>query len=351
MDPDEADRSTRLGTGKSIESKSPAPEVDPEGQELSIPGEEAVDTAKSWGTLSRRPASKEQIIEAIKQASQDTPRYLFRTWHLGSGGDQQLNTLTHITPHAFKHREGLSRIFALDAQQLFTLILGHLLGEHIQSPFSSWTASLAVALGIANENPGSYVAILDTAKLSAANNVYWCGAQSFTDIGWGTYSDQYHIFGVVRGPTYQALPFVCFAVFMGEVSSMIASSTDEGSTAAGTTMPNPTLLEEAIRIGKLFRDPLSSVMAVSLMSLQAPIDVQPEVLNKLLRKFSFSSDLLDPLAVSVIESKHPGEETLSLHISDKSKGWTETLTATAGMQALIERQNRQSSTLRQESMH
>ena len=88
-------------------------------------------------------------LEAVRQR---TPRYLFRLWsnsedETPNGGYVDLNTTTAITPLAFSRGKGHRTVYDMTKEEFTRMAYCHLhTHEHIETEFSSWSASLTFIL-------------------------------------------------------------------------------------------------------------------------------------------------------------------------------------------------------------
>ena len=240
---------------------------------------------------------KGSVYEAIRQASQHVPRYLFRAWCPASGGDSELNTETHVIPSAFKTGYAPGSIFDVDEETLRDTIFLHIGGGAFKTFFSSWSPMLSFALSLAmRSGPEAHIAVVDTTKLSARNHVYWTASRHLTDAGIMGMPEEYHIFGGVSGPGYQALPLANF----------IDKSDWQPTIAALSTVPDPFRrllvmrgsaqegIQEAVRVGQYFNSKFGLVMAVYLLAMRGQ-DPNERALDALLEAFVVPSDVADGL--------------------------------------------------------
>ncbi|KAH0361208.1 hypothetical protein KCU65_g8918, partial [Aureobasidium melanogenum] len=161
----------------------------------------------------------------LQEANKTIPRYLFRMWHRGSGGDTQLNTIDTITPHAFLNRRDHPVVYDMTAEQFIDNTTRHLLGNYtVVSEFSSWSASLKFVLRYATtQRFTAYIAVVDTLRLQngdanatshvpALKRIFghhescqnWNNGRGFD---YGRYDWEYLVHGVVQGKAYKAVPF------------------------------------------------------------------------------------------------------------------------------------------------
>lgn len=159
----------------------------------------------------------ESMKRIIQEARLRTPRYLFRGWRKSargpSGGHQGLNTTEAVTPLAhYRKRASVHRsMYDFERVTLASMVHGHYhFSPHIETEFSSWAASLQLALHFASlcESPvDGYISIIDTKMLN--NDIVY--APAFNEmLRKPMYSHEYFAHGVVSGPAYKA---VCLAEF------------------------------------------------------------------------------------------------------------------------------------------
>lgn len=180
------------------------------------------------------------------------PRYLFRGFNKNSGADARLNTEFHIIPHAFLgpydrylcpdvtmvpeidkitaigtlyRRHGSNANCALCGHGIFwhkpVPLAGmsrarlsyeatcHLEGQYYRfaSHFSSWTADLKIAQSFARDGPGSYIAILDTARRRSQNVILHVPLLHAAGLieKHNAYPFEYLIYGTVKGTCYTCM--------------------------------------------------------------------------------------------------------------------------------------------------
>ena len=140
-----------------------------------------------------------KLYEALHKAAKSTPRYLFRRWTPSSGGYAGLNTTDAITPLAFfKGKKPRASMYDMDSHQLHQLINGHLSGEYVKTPFSSWSHSLPMILSWAHADPACFVSVIDTHQLKRSNFVFHCGATQLRNVQIQTFGEEFLIFGVIE---------------------------------------------------------------------------------------------------------------------------------------------------------
>lgn len=102
-------------------------------------------------------------IEKFSERQPSYPRFLFRGIRPDSGGgDGSLNNASGVVPHAFRYNE---EYCLFNTPNLRQVVNAHCHGEQAgNSPFSSWTPSMTVAITYSTE--GGRVAMLDTARLA-----------------------------------------------------------------------------------------------------------------------------------------------------------------------------------------
>lgn len=146
---------------------------------------------------------------ALHAASASNPRYLFRAWSAHSGGNARVNTVHAITPKAFLASTAAPQhIFDVECAQLQGLIAGHLGGEHVDTPFSSWSHSLPIVLSMVTFMRNAHISVIDTHRLEPANFIFHCGHSSLEDFGLPLFGEEFLVFGIVRGDAYQAVPYM-----------------------------------------------------------------------------------------------------------------------------------------------
>lgn len=153
----------------------------------------------------------------VQTAMARLPRFLFRFYHSTSGGYEDLNTPTAITPLAFSHHNRephpSSCFYKLTPDRIAFVANMHMGGDTSQPTlFSSWSQSLLEVLAMAHGGRGSHICILDTALLDDSFIVLHTEQMPSVlrrpEIS--TFSYELLAFGVIRGPAYQAVP--CSAV-------------------------------------------------------------------------------------------------------------------------------------------
>ncbi|KAK8868253.1 hypothetical protein PGQ11_006831 [Apiospora arundinis] len=155
------------------------------------------------------------------------PRFLFRGIRPDSGGGEEmstnLNTAEGVVPHAFMKDETYD---LFNTPNLRQVVNDHINGEPTgNSPFASWTPSLAVAMTYAAE--GGRVALLDTYRLEVEYNAAGkeedkkccmpyrvfsvpdlaSAGMAHKKFNWANNPDSYEylVFGPVRKPAYRSV--------------------------------------------------------------------------------------------------------------------------------------------------
>lgn len=144
------------------------------------------------------------------------PRFLFRVFGRGSGGDNRgiLNNVGKITAHGFaRGRSGHSSAFDIPEQELAAMVQGHLRVEkNSNDEFSSWATTLEVALWFRRDKGEAqefdHLAIIDT-KLIKNDKFHvhqlW-RAGYFDNYSHFIYPSEYLVHGIVEGPGYFCKP-------------------------------------------------------------------------------------------------------------------------------------------------
>ena len=161
-------------------------------------------------------------LEAIRRR---TPRYLFRLWsnseeETPNGGYVDLNTTTAVTPLAFSRGKGHKSAYDMTKEEFTKMAKCHLSTcDHIETEFSSWSASLTFIL---NKCPGVgtggvklasrshenlHVSVIDTKWLWDTNQVFYAPLLDFLSPDDFGYPHEYLLHGVVQGRWYKAIPY------------------------------------------------------------------------------------------------------------------------------------------------
>lgn len=158
----------------------------------------------------------------LQQTRSHTPRYLFRGWRKTSGGYADLNTTTAITPLAYDKCWDCAKksIFDHTSRSLFGMAIGHLKGrKNITTEFSSWGASLQVALYFTFNDSDAYISIIDTTKLAKRNrNVilhvpslhFMTDRHGSHEMREDSYDWEYLAHGVIEGRGLSVVPLKAF---------------------------------------------------------------------------------------------------------------------------------------------
>jgi len=145
----------------------------------------------------------------------NVPRYLFRAWHVGSGGAPRatLNTINAIMPHVFmpkahpEYEKKRPSFYEMPEAQLYRMASDHYHTAHdVVSGFSSWAASLHLVLCYAMylkkcSREEVHVAVMDTHDL-VDEALVWHVPHLIQ--GW---DDEYLAFGRIMGEGYRAVKF------------------------------------------------------------------------------------------------------------------------------------------------
>ncbi|KAK8017647.1 hypothetical protein PG993_013973 [Apiospora rasikravindrae] len=150
------------------------------------------------------------MSDAARQSRLDTnalPRFLFRGYSQRSGGgDPRLNQWDKIIPHFFLDKTSPVPEHTLrDFPRRDEVIDAHLTGNTTdpvirQTPFSSWSQSIQVALRYAGgpDDGSSRIAILDTTRLRPWNEVH------NPPLRWGSW--EYMVYGPIEGECLYTFP-------------------------------------------------------------------------------------------------------------------------------------------------
>ncbi|PIB02155.1 hypothetical protein CB0940_02110 [Cercospora beticola] len=156
--------------------------------------------------------TKRVLIEAQRR----TPRYLFRAWHVNSGGSRGLNTTRGITPLAFSTNvvDASRTIYDMTKAELRENCDRQLTGYRIppfRTQFSSWAADINTAFNFANSHMAHkyFIGIIDTTELSHANFIVHVPSLE-PILGHRAYAHEYLAYGVITGPAYKAVSFQDF---------------------------------------------------------------------------------------------------------------------------------------------
>nr|OQO31400.1 hypothetical protein B0A51_02190 [Rachicladosporium sp. CCFEE 5018] len=145
-----------------------------------LPDTPSAPVLKSPPTGTSHPAA--HVKAQLDLIAQRTPRYLLRVWNEKSGGDHSgLNTPEKITPLAFRNGHAALSIHDVPSAELAVTVRSHIMGflrardgSTYETPFSSWTQSLAYALQILPRyEPGAWISIMDTKELPPRNTVLY----------------------------------------------------------------------------------------------------------------------------------------------------------------------------------
>ena len=148
------------------------------------------------------------ILTFSAVASRRTPRYLFRTWNWASGGNAALDTTKAITPLAFHKGIGRSSIHAYSRSVLADLADQHYTHSvNVDTPFSSWSGSLAFVLSFASSRTDGYISIVDTKRLPKHNVFLHTCSMSFIAPDFCGGAHEFLGFGVISGSAHKAVPF------------------------------------------------------------------------------------------------------------------------------------------------
>lgn len=131
-----------------------------------------------------------------------------------------MNTTTAITPLAFSRGKGHASAYHMTDEEFTKLAKCHLnTCDHIETEFSSWSASLSFVL---NKCPGvgtaglklakrnheeMHICIIDTKMLWETNQAFYVPLLDFMSPGDFNYSHEYLVHGIIEGPWYKAIPY------------------------------------------------------------------------------------------------------------------------------------------------
>lgn len=204
-------------------------------------------------------------------------------WHQNSGGDPKLNTAEKITPLAFLKGMGHQSMYDMSVEDLLDNTTQHLFEYHVDTEFSSWSASPRFVLHYATcERESAYVAVIDTLGLreSTGNSMFHVPALApiFEDLksghrpDYGLYDWEYLVHGVIEGRHYKAASFqsLCDAGLTNHLPALEQYVNAWGSDKF--PLPNPIVMfsreemEDLSRMASLF-EPQSQMRAAITITL------------------------------------------------------------------------------------
>ncbi|KAK2610152.1 hypothetical protein N8I77_003605 [Diaporthe amygdali] len=153
----------------------------------------------------------EEALERLNKAKRymsysktGVPRFLFRGFHPKSGGgkDCRLNGMGGVIPHGFLGGKEPTSMW--DIPNLSDMVSKHLgFSSSITSDFSSWTHVLDTALGFAEHEHGSMIAVLDTTSM--ADHVWFSRDLFESGLADQWFADEYLVYGPVSGLKYHCV--------------------------------------------------------------------------------------------------------------------------------------------------
>lgn len=202
---DESRKRTRLPTTiDSTHHKAARPEQHISSEAL----HDDLETQLKVLTLQEASVANSKLHVQVELASRRVPRFLFRVWDKFSGGNEHLNTVNAITPHAFYHREGPSSIHDIPRYELASLASEHLAGSrHTSSPFSSWSQSFSFIVSWATQKTDGYISVIDTKRLGAHNKILYTMDMGVISQSIKGFQYECLAFGTISGSAHKAVSF------------------------------------------------------------------------------------------------------------------------------------------------
>ncbi|KAK6008148.1 hypothetical protein QM012_000051 [Aureobasidium pullulans] len=215
----------------------------------------------------------------LQETNKKIPRYLFRMWHAGSGGNKKLNTTERITPLAFNEKTCHKSVYDMSAHEFVDNTRSHLYGDRVATEFSSWSASPRFVLHYAtHERKDAYIAIIDTLGLRRdnKNDMFYVPtlAPIFDNLGlarvpnYSAYDWEFLVHGVVEGRHYKAVSFksLCDAGLVDYLPTLETYVDAWGTDRLALPTPiapfSKAELEDLDGIAKLFGPPSSMRSAI-----------------------------------------------------------------------------------------
>ena len=228
-------------------------------------------------TMDKVTAAK---LEAVRRRN---PKYLYRLWSNGkanetpSGGRVGLNTTEAITPLAFSPNGGggHQNVYQMTKDEFTDMARRHLrVCTHIETEFSSWTASLSYILhgcpGIGSGNVDlnerdtdeMHISIIDVEMLWDTNQIFYVPLLDFLSPGNMNFAHEYLVHGKIEGPWYKAIPY---SALKNVPELCITPHWHFG----GDEFPSVRLTEEDVRwackLGELFGDKFALPMTLAVL--------------------------------------------------------------------------------------
>ncbi|KAH0361207.1 hypothetical protein KCU65_g8919, partial [Aureobasidium melanogenum] len=166
-------------TFSNIDSDSDSDNVDDTSAQPYVRPDKTTSSSKSRG--SRQLSVKSAAFRVkLQKASKNVPKYLFRMWYEGSGGDVRLNSVSAVTPHAFLRKKGHKSVYDIPYHQFLENAEAHVEGDTtILSEFSSWSQSPHFAFNYAmhirdrlGNNKTIHIAVMDAEALAESNPAF-----------------------------------------------------------------------------------------------------------------------------------------------------------------------------------
>ncbi|KAH0020269.1 hypothetical protein KCU78_g6513, partial [Aureobasidium melanogenum] len=158
------------------------------------------------------------LCSRLYEASKNVPRYLFRMWHPGSGGNAKLNTTDRVIPRAFFEGGGHKSMYDMRVEMFVDNTTRHLHNSReVVSEFSSWAASPMFVFNYATtQRHTAYIAVIDTQgiQIGDRNAMFYVpdlqnifGYSKGCGPAYDKYDWEYLVHGVVEGEHYRAVSF------------------------------------------------------------------------------------------------------------------------------------------------
>jgi hypothetical protein len=229
-----------------------------------------------------------QTNAQLEEVRKKTPRYLFRVWNNTpniaipiSGRHADLNTSTAITPFAFSKDKGSKSIHGLSRAEFVDMALAHLHGRTTPpTQFSSWAASLAVALRFWNNHMAAgghasdatiaknvHISIIDT-HLLPSNHIFFVPALDFLAPNqMSTYHHEYLAHASISGPGLKSMPI---GVFMDGYEKFVKDPWGSQNGGGGTKLVVLTeaCVTKARKVGEAYGGPFAVPMTLACLMME-----------------------------------------------------------------------------------
>lgn len=268
------------------------PSMEGEEEEAATPEAQPATKKRRW------TRAQSDLYDRVEEARSTNPRFLFRYWCKHSGGNARLNTTDAITPSFHATHRGRKNFYKIPPDRLSAWAQHHVTYTHgLRTTFSSWSQTLNTVLCMAQHSPdpaSTHISVLDTEMLGPMNPILHTGDFDRvlqTGSVW-QFSNEYLIFGVVRGDAYKAVPYSDFTAAVTSIDVNLVDGWPEVSLTGLT-------IESLKALAQRYGEKLELIIAAGLSRMSVGHSWTREDLLSMLCTLNFPADWRDDPKLSM----------------------------------------------------